>query len=154
MLSHYVPLNKYRELEDSLNNYTKNEQFNIAEDNITQLRNIQVTKADFTALYAKEREINADFDRKLNEYVKSASYSVQTGVFKHDIKIIMARIATAADDLKMIKSYSEVIDKKLSSKVDLQEYQDTNAKIMSEFRKYAKYGDLHELEIRISISAS
>lgn len=145
MLSHYVPLHQFRELKESLAEYTKNDEFSIVQENIMQLRNIASQKAEKDDLFKKEREIVTSIEEKLEHYVQTSAYNTQINVIKNDMKSVISRISTASEDLDTIKSYSEIIEKKLNAKVDSDEYKAEMTQIWGEFQNYASFDHIKEL---------
>lgn len=145
MLAHYVPVHQFKDLETSLKYYTKNDEFEVAQANISEIRNIISTKADKDALFNKEREIVTYTNKKLQDYLQVSLYNAQTDILKAEIKGIISKIATASDDLDNIKSYSDIIDAKLERKLEIDDFNEEVQEIWNEFPKYTSYENIRIL---------
>jgi hypothetical protein len=115
------------------------------------LRNITNQKAEKDDLFKKEREIITGVEEKLEHYVQISAYNTQINVIKNDMKSVISRISTASDDLDTIKSYSEIIENKLNTKIDSEEYKAEVMQIWNEFNNYASFSHIEELSNKLGI---
>ena len=95
--------------------------------------------------------IDKRLDNKFNRYVEESVYKSKIEEFTQTFSNVFQRIANANDDLSNMKSYSDIIDAKLDTKVDITDFNEETKKIWKQFDMYCEVEELKQLESKIGI---
>lgn len=123
--------------------------FDLVKRQVSEIKDDLVTKATKDSVYEKERNIMTHISKELKHYVQDSTYQTQLKVIKDDIEGIISKIASASEDLKEIRSFSDIIDTKLNDKLDIDTYEHKNQDIWKEFKKYTSIEAIQRLEAKI-----
>ena len=93
--------------------------------------------------------IDKRLDNKFNRYVEESVYKSKIEEFTQTFSNVFQRIANANDDLSNMKSYSDIIDAKLDTKVDITDFNEETKKIWKQFDMYCEVEELKQLESKI-----
>lgn len=127
MFAHYAPYHEFKDLQKTiLEDYTKNDEFEVAQKNISHLRDTVKTKADYKDTNREISHLKESIERQLTLYVKNSVFIDHESKVKSDQEALMQQLLLTSDDLKSIRSYSEIFNNKLKLKV---EFPDLNKEI-------------------------
>lgn len=93
--------------------------------------------------------IDKRLDNKFNRYVEESVYKSKIEEFTQTFSNVFQRIANANDDLSNMKSYSDIIDAKLDTKVDITDFNEETKRIWKQFDMYCEVEELKQLESKI-----
>jgi acetolactate synthase small subunit len=137
MFAHYAPLHEFRDMKKMvLEEYTRNDEFEIAQQNISQLKDNILTKADKKhTVKTIEDQFNA-IQRQLEKYVKNSRFDKHVEDANQEMEKIVSKVSLASNDLKNMRTYSEHFNNKLSAKVDRNELKSEIEKIKNQFDNF------------------
>ena len=87
-----------------------------------------------------------DNQKRLTHYVTNTNFNQQIESLQMDIKNIIEKIATASDDLKTMKTYSEIFNSKLKSKIEMPDVKKEVDMIWNQFSKFCSYEHIQKIE--------
>ena len=90
-----------------------------------------------------------DNQKRLTHYVTNTNFNQQIESLQMDIKNIIEKIATASDDLKTMKTYSEIFNSKLKSKIEMPDVKKEVDMIWNQFSKFCSYEHIQKIERKI-----
>ena len=125
------------------------DEFEIAQKNISEMISKIDKCATKNSLFQKEREIEDRINVKLKTYTKLPAFHSEVESIKSDIESIISKVASAAEDLREIRSLSDVMDGKLGQKVDKETYDDAVDELWKEFNKYTSIEAIQALDAKL-----
>lgn len=150
MLAHFTPLHEFKVLEGKLNEYTKNDEFFIAQKNISDIRDEMILKADAKETSYNIHKLSTGFDVKLKKYVFSETFNEEIERLYTKIEFVGEKIANANEDLKDIKNYSDIMENKLKAKIDAESFKSEVSKIWANFSHFGTQDEMDDLQAQFS----
>lgn len=150
MFGHYTPYNDFKDMQKwLLEEYTKNDEFEIAQRNISDLRDTVSLKANKKEVDSEINSLFADTQRRFNHYATKTELNDNISVIKDDINTILSKISTAAEDLQTMKTYSDLFNNKLKTKIEYNDLKSEVDKINEKFINCCSYDHIKKIEDKI-----
>ncbi|CAI2361494.1 unnamed protein product [Moneuplotes crassus] len=149
-MSHYAPLHEFRDLQQQLvMDYARNDEFEICQKNVSELRDITDNKIDTKTAQDKFKNLEFQFSQKLIAYAKNQYLDEQLTTLREEMKEVLDKVLLASDDLKTMKSFSEMFSTKLKVKIEYSDLKEGLDSIKSQFGNFCSYEHIKNMNAKI-----